>query len=140
MPFNCIFYCCYFDIYPSGLARSVLFFVPVYLVKISTVLRVLETVKKNTVTKTSRQPVSRFWNIGQNYTKLIINESEPGAPRFLKNLNASVENEREIGWGLLFLTCEHHIQIGRPQILFSHCTEYWKFVLSQNLYLSYSKG
>ena len=80
--------------------------------------------------------------IGQNYTKLIINESEPGGPllRFLKNLNASVENEREIGWGLLFLTCEHHIQIGRPQILFSHCTEYWKFVLSQNLYLSYSKG
>ena len=37
MPFNCIFYCGSFDIYHSGLARSVLFFVTVYIVKISTV-------------------------------------------------------------------------------------------------------
>ena len=37
MPFNCIFYCGYFDSYHSGLARSVLFFVPVYIVKLSTV-------------------------------------------------------------------------------------------------------
>ena len=37
MPFNCIFYCGYFDTYHSGLARSHLFFVPVYIVKISTV-------------------------------------------------------------------------------------------------------
>ena len=38
MPFNCIFQCGYFDNYHSGLARSVLFFVTVYIVKISTVL------------------------------------------------------------------------------------------------------
>ena len=37
MPFNCIFYCGSFDIYHSGLAGSHLFFVPVYIVKISTV-------------------------------------------------------------------------------------------------------
>ena len=32
------FYCGSFDIYNFGLARSVLFFVPVYIVKISTVI------------------------------------------------------------------------------------------------------
>ena len=37
MPFNCIFYCGSFDIYHSGLAGSALFFVPVYIVNISTV-------------------------------------------------------------------------------------------------------
>ena len=37
MQFNCIFWCGCFDIYHSGLARSVPFFVPVYIVKISTV-------------------------------------------------------------------------------------------------------
>ena len=37
MPFNCNFYCDYFDIYHSGLARPALFFVTVYIVKISTV-------------------------------------------------------------------------------------------------------
>ena len=37
MPFNFIFYCGSFDIYHSGLAWSVLFFVTVYIVKISTV-------------------------------------------------------------------------------------------------------
>ena len=38
MLFNCIFYAGSFDTYHSGLAWSALFFVPVYLVKISTVL------------------------------------------------------------------------------------------------------
>ena len=38
MPFNCNFYCGYFDIYHSGLTRPALFFVTVYIVKISTVL------------------------------------------------------------------------------------------------------
>ena len=37
MPFNCIFWCSCFDIYHSGLARSVPFFVTVYIIKISTV-------------------------------------------------------------------------------------------------------
>ena len=37
MPFNCNFYCGYFDIYHSGLAQPALFFVTVYIVKISTV-------------------------------------------------------------------------------------------------------
>ena len=37
MPFNCIFYCGCFDIYHSGLAWPALFFVTVYIVKISTV-------------------------------------------------------------------------------------------------------
>ena len=37
MPFNCIFYYGYFDIFYCDLAWSHLFFVPVYIVKISTV-------------------------------------------------------------------------------------------------------
>ena len=37
MPFNCNFYCDYFDIYHSGLAWPALFFVTIYIVKISTV-------------------------------------------------------------------------------------------------------
>ena len=37
MPFNFIFYCGSFDLYHSGLAGSVLFFVPVNIVKISIV-------------------------------------------------------------------------------------------------------
>ena len=45
MPFNCIFYCGSFDIYHSGLARSHLFFVPVYIVKISTVWYVVYILK-----------------------------------------------------------------------------------------------
>ena len=40
MPFNCNFYCGYFDIYHSGLARPALFFVTVYIVEISTVAEV----------------------------------------------------------------------------------------------------
>ena len=38
MPFNCNFCCSYFDIYHSGLAWPALFFVTVYIVKISTVV------------------------------------------------------------------------------------------------------
>ena len=37
MPFNYNFYCGYFDIYHSGMAQPALFFVTVYIVKISTV-------------------------------------------------------------------------------------------------------
>ena len=47
MPFNCIFYCGSFDIYHSGLARSVLFFVTVYIVKISTVHKNVFVLKNN---------------------------------------------------------------------------------------------
>ena len=41
MSFNCNFYFGYFDIYHSGLAQPALFFVTVYIVKISTVINLV---------------------------------------------------------------------------------------------------
>ena len=47
MPFIYIFYCGCFDIYHSGMARSILFFVTVYIVKISTVHKNVFVLKNN---------------------------------------------------------------------------------------------
>ena len=86
MPFNCIFYCGSFDIYHSGLAGSALFFVPVYIVKISTVAAFVDKkeMTKNThllaeigdkklILFTTTWRLELMGNSNQNCTKLFNN-------------------------------------------------------------------
>ena len=62
MPFNWIFYCGYFDTFYSGLARSHLFFVPVYIGRNSLIL--FEVWKRKTAKK------SWIWIMSSKYREL----------------------------------------------------------------------
>ena len=72
MPFNCIFYYSYFDIYHSGLAQSVPFFVPVYIVEISTVApQILTALCRDGGTEGARGPKIWQTNQGADYVHHI---------------------------------------------------------------------
>ena len=119
MPFNCIFYCGYFDTFYSGLARSHLFFVPVYIGRNSLIL--FEVWKRKTAKK------SWIWIMSsiENWRALSFRMDEQVLvhTRSIGDKNYTVKKTRFWLWSKIFFR-----SIGTQQI-----EQYWTCYLPRGM-------